>query len=313
MRGLATLGAAVVIACDVMATGAAMRQAPAATQVAPASTLMAPGAQVEKLAGGFIFTEGPTADADGNVYFVDQDNNRIMKYDTAGTLSTYMQPSGYANGMTFDEQGHLIACADEKNEMWSIDIATKKPTVLFNTYESKLLNGPNDVWVHPQSGRIYFTDPYYARKWWNRGPKENPEAVYVYSRADKRMTRLIDDMIQPNGIIGTPDGKRLYVSDIRARKTFAYDIAADGSLSNKTLFAEMGSDGMTIDSEGNVYLTSGPAVQVFSPGGQQVENIRVPEQPANVCFGGKDKQTLFITARTGLYAVKLRVHGVGPQ
>jgi gluconolactonase len=127
------------------------------------------------------------------------------------------------------------------------------------------------------------------------------------------MTRLIDDMIQPNGIIGTPDGQRLYVSDIRARKTFAYDIAADGSLTHKTLFAEMGSDGMTIDSEGNVYLTSGPAVQVFSAAGQQVESIRVPEQPANVCFGGKDKQTLFITARTGLYAVKLRVHGVGPQ
>jgi gluconolactonase len=324
MRGLATLVAVVVIACDAVATGAAMRQAaapaaapagaPAAASAgAQAATLVAPGARVEKLAGGFIFTEGPTADANGNVYFVDQDNNRIMKYDTSGTLSTYMQPSGYANGMTFDEQGHLIACADEKNEMWSIDIATKKPTVLFNTYDGKLLNGPNDVWAHPQSGRIYFTDPYYARKWWNRGPKENPEAVYVYSRADKRMTRLIDDMIQPNGIIGTPDGKRLYVSDIRGRKTFAYDIAADGSLTNKTLFAEMGSDGMTIDSEGNVYLTSGPAVQVFSRTGQQLESIPVPEQPANVCFGGKDKQTLFITARTGLYGVKLRVHGVGPQ
>lgn len=295
-----------------------MRQtaAPAAATQAAATqgaTLVAPGAQVEKLAGDFIFTEGPTSDADGNVYFVDQDNNRIMKYDTSGTLSTFMQPSGYANGMTFDEQGHLIACADEKNEMWSIDVATKKATVLFNTYEGKLLNGPNDVWVQPKSGRIYFTDPYYARKWWNRGAKENPEAVYVYSRADKRMTRVIDDMIQPNGIIGTPDGTRLYVSDIRGRKTFAYDIGADGSLSNKTLFAEMGSDGMTIDSEGNVYLTSGPAVQVFSRTGQQVESIRVPEQPANVCFGGKDKQTLFITARTGLYAVKLRVHGVGPQ
>jgi gluconolactonase len=287
--------------------------AAAGQATAPTSTVAAPGAQVEKLAGDFIFTEGPTSDAQGNVYFVDQDNNRIMKYDTAGVLSTYMQPSGYANGMTFDEQGHLIACADEKNEMWSIDIASKQATPLFNSYDGKLLNGPNDVWVHPQSGRIYFTDPYYARKWWKRGPKENPEAVYVYSRADKKLTRLIDDMVQPNGIIGTPDGKKLYVADIRGRKTYVFDIAADGALTNRQLFVDMGSDGMTIDSEGNLYLTSGPAVQVISPAGQKLESINVPEIPANVCFGGKDKQTLFITARTGLYAIKMRVHGVGPQ
>ena len=297
---------------DWLAAGALLMAA-AGQAGAPAASVIAPGAQVEKLAGDFIFTEGPTSDAQGNVYFVDQDNNRIMKYDTTGKLSTYMQPSGYANGMTFDEKGNLIACADEKNEMWSIDVATKKPTPLFNSYEGKLLNGPNDVWVHPQTGRIYFTDPYYARKWWNRGPKENPEAVYVYSRADKKMTRLIEDMVQPNGIIGTPDGKKLYVADIRARKTFVFDIAADGTLTNRQLFVELGSDGMTIDSDGNIYLTTGPTVQVFSPSGQKLESINVPENPANVCFGGKDKQTLFITARTGLYAIKMRVHGVGPQ
>ena len=105
------------------------------TGSAPAASVIAPGAQVEKLAGDFIFTEGPASDAQGNVYFVDQDNNRIMKYDTAGKLSTYMQPSGYANGMTFDEKGNLIACADEKNEMWSNDVASKKATPLFNSYE----------------------------------------------------------------------------------------------------------------------------------------------------------------------------------
>ena len=120
------------------------------TGSSPAASVIAPGAQVEKLAGDFIFTEAPASDAQGNVYFVDQDNNRIMEYDTAGKLTTFMQPSGYANGMTFDEHGQLIACADEKNEMWSIDPATKKVTVLFNTYEGKLLNGPNDVWVNPK-------------------------------------------------------------------------------------------------------------------------------------------------------------------
>jgi len=288
--------------------------APPVPPITPSpSRVLAPGAVVVKLAGDFIFTEGPTTDKAGNVYFVDQDNNRIMKYDTAGVLTTFMQPSGYANGMTFDNQGNLIAAADEKNEMWSIDVATKKVTVLFNTYEGKLLNGPNDVWVHPTSGRIYFSDPYYQRRWWNRGPRENPETVYVYSPADKSLKRLDEDLGQANGIIGTPNGRTLYVADIRNRKTFAYDIAPDGSLTNKRLFCEFGSDGMTVDSEGNVYLTTGRAVQVFDKAGERIETITAPEVPANVVFGGTDMQTLFMTARTGFYAVKTRVKGVGPQ
>jgi gluconolactonase len=287
--------------------------APAVAPLTPSpSRVLAPGAVVEKLAGDFIFTEGPTTDKAGNVYFVDQDNNRIMKYDTSGVLTTFMQPSGYANGMTFDNQGNLIAAADEKNEMWSIDVATKKVTVLFSTYEGKLLNGPNDVWVHPITGRIYFTDPYYQRRWWNRGPRENLETVYVYS-PDKRLVRLDDELGQANGIIGTPDGRTLYVADIRNRQTFAYDIATDGRLTNKRLFCEFGSDGMTLDSEGNVYLTTGRAVHVFDKAGERIETITPPEVPANVVFGGKDMQTLFMTARTGFYAVKTRVKGVGPQ
>jgi gluconolactonase len=279
----------------------------------PPSKILAPGAKVEKVAGDFIFTEGATSDDKGNVYFVDQDNNRIMEYDTKGKLTTFMQPSGYSNGMTFDGKGHLIAAADEKNELWSIDIKTKKATPLFNTYEGKLLNGPNDVWVHPKTGRIYLTDPYYARKWWNRGPKENPETVYMYDPTTKKLTRIIDDLTQPNGIIGTPDGRTLYVADIRARRTYAYDISADGSIGNKRLFAESGSDGLTIDSAGNIYMTVGRAVEVYDKAGTHLESIPVPENPSNVCFGGKDKRTLFITARTGFYAVKTVVKGVGYQ
>ncbi|MEO8484482.1 MAG: SMP-30/gluconolactonase/LRE family protein [Acidobacteriota bacterium] len=301
-----------VVSCVVaLAAGAAFVSG---QETAPGpSRILAPGAKVEKVAGDFIFTEGATADDSGNVYFVDQDNNRIMDYDTAGKLTTFMQPSGYSNGMTYDGKGHLIAGADEKNELWSIDIKTKKATPLFNTYEGKLLNGPNDVWVHPKTGRIYITDPYYPRKWWNRGPKENPETVYMYEPSTKKLTRIIDDLTQPNGIIGTPDGKKLYVADIRARMTYAYDLNADGSVANKTLFVESGSDGMTIDSEGNIYLTSRGAVQVYDKAGKPLESIPVPESPSNVCFGGKDKKTLFITARTGFYAVKTVVHGVGYQ
>jgi gluconolactonase len=278
-----------------------------------ASSVLAPGAQVTKVAGDFIFTEGPTSDRNGDVYFVDQDNNRIMKYDTHGQLSTFMQPSNYSNGMSTDWKGHLFAAADEKNEMWEIDLATKKVTVLFNTYDGKLLNGPNDVWVQPTTGRLYFTDPYYQRKWWTRGPSENPQGAYVYFPDTKKLLRVIDDFQQANGIIGTPDGKKLYVADIRGRQTFSYDIDADGTLSNKTLFTNSGSDGMTIDNEGNIYISSGPAVQVYDKTGQHLESIPVPEVPSNMCFGGSDMQTLFITARTGFYSVRTRVKGVGPQ
>lgn len=282
--------------------------------VVPPEGILAPGAEVQKLAGDFKFTEGPTSDDEGNVYFVDQDNNRILKYDTGGNLSVFMEPTNYSNGMSYDGHGHLIAAADEKNELWSIDIATKTHEVLVDGhYEGKLLNGPNDIFVHPTSGRIYFTDPYYRRSWWDRGPSESPQGVYVYSPADKSLKLLIDDMQQANGIIGTPDGKTLYIADIRARQTFAFDIQDDGTLANKRLFAPAGSDGMTIDSRGNVYLTSGRAVQVYSPSGEHLGGIAVPEVPSNVCFGGADGRTLYITARTGFYAVKTVVERVGPQ
>ena len=170
-------------------------------------------------------------------------------------------------------------------------------------YQGKLLNGPNDVWVRPDGG-LYFTDPFYKRPYWKRGPKEQDgERVYYLAPDHKTLTRVIDDLKQPNGIIGTPDGKTLYVADIGAGKTYAYDIQPDGTLADKRLFCELGSDGMTIDSEGNVYLT-GKGVTVFDPTGKQIEHIDVPEPwTANVCFGGKDRQTLFITASKGLYAI----------
>jgi gluconolactonase len=303
----------VVAIATVAVAGVAGQEQPVAPE-ASASTVLAPGATVRKIADGFLFTEGATSDDDGNVYFVDQNSNKILKYDTtSGQLTTFMQPSGYANGMSYDGKGHLIAGADEKNEMWSIDVATKAHTALFNTYEGKLLNGPNDVWIQPGTGRMYFTDPYYARTWWNRGPKENPEAVYFYDPGTKKLVRLIEDMQQPNGIIGTPDGRTLYVADYGGRQTFKYDINADGTLSNKTFFAASGSDGTTIDSEGNIYLTTGRAVEVYDRTGRHIESIAVPEAPSNACFGGRDGQTLFITARTGFYSVKTRVHGVGYQ
>jgi len=272
------------------------------------SRVIAPGAKLERLSGDFQFTEGPTCDKDGNVFFTDQPNDRIMKWSVEGKLSTFLQPAGRANGMYFDAQGSLIACADEKTELWSI-ATNGTHTVLAQKFDGKLLNGPNDVWVHP-SGAMYFTDPYYQRPWWTYQKKPQPsEQVYRLATDHKTVTKLTDDLTQPNGIIGTPDGKRLFVADIGARKTYAYDIAADGSLTGRKLFCELGSDGMTLDADGNLYLT-GKGVFVFDKNGKQIEHIDVAENwTANVSFGGKDHRTLFITASKGLYAIKMKFAG----
>jgi len=271
--------------------------------------VVAPEATVEKLAGGFAFTEGPTCDADGNVLFTDQPNDRILKWSTEGRLSTFLQPAGRANGMYFTAGGDLIACADEKTALWSI-APDGTTTVLLDTYDGKSLNGPNDVWVRPDGG-LYFTDPFYPRPWWTHGAMpQDGQHVYFLAADRQRLVRVIADLTKPNGIIGTPDGTSLFVSDIGASQTYRYEIARDGNLSGKTLVVEQGSDGMTLDEEDHLYLT-GDGVMVFDLHGRQVDHIRVPDEKwtANVAFGGTDRQTLFITASTGLYGVRMRVRG----
>jgi gluconolactonase len=273
------------------------------------SGILAPGAKVEKVSGEFEFTEGPAVDAQGNLFFTDQPNDRIMKLGLDGKLETFLKPAGRSNGMYFDRDGNLIACADEKNELWSIS-PNGKTTVLLKDYKGKLLNGPNDVWVRPDNG-LFFTDPLYKRPYWHRGEGEQGgEHVYFLSADRKTLTRVADDLKQPNGIIGTPDGKILYVSDIASRKTYSYAVHADGHLSQKKLFCEIGSDGMTIDHRGNVYLT-GKGVSVVDAKGKTVEHIDIPEPwTANVAFAGADRSTLFITASKGLYKIKTTVKGL---
>jgi gluconolactonase len=276
-----------------------------------ADDLRAPGATVEKLAGDFSFTEGPTADAAGNVFFTDQPNDRILEWTVGGKLVTFLTPAGRSNGMYFDKTGSLIACADEKNELWSIS-KKGKAAVIWKENDGKKLNGPNDVWVHP-NGSLYFTDPFYARPWWTHKTRpQDGEHVYRLSADRKSITRVTQDLEQPNGIIGSPDGKSLYVADIKAGKTYAYDIKPDGSLSGKRLRCALGSDGMTLDEEGNLYLT-GKGVHVFDKSGKEIQVFDIPEDwTANVSFGGADHRTLFITASKGLYAVRLRVKGANP-
>ena len=278
---------------------------------AVAESVIAPGAKLEKLAGDLEFAEGPTSDANGNVFFTDQPNDRILEWSADGKLSTFLQPAGRANGMYFDAKGNLIACADEKNELWTITPG-KKVTVLIKDYQGKYLNGPNDVWVAPDGG-MYITDPFYKRTWWNHDTMaQDGEQVYYLSPDGKKLARVTNDLKKPNGITGTPDGKKLFVADIGADRTYAYDIQSDGSLTNKTLFCPKGSDGMTIDEKGNIYIT-GRGVTVFDKTGKQIEHIDVPEPwSANVSFGGKDHQTLFITACKSLYSIHLIVKGANP-
>lgn len=272
------------------------------------SRLIQPGAKLEKLAEGFKFTEGPSSDSQGNVFFTDQPNDRIMKWSTDDILTTFLQPSGRSNGMAFDKDDNLWSCADERNEIWIIK-TDKSIEKIPSLYDGKLLNGPNDLWIDSKGG-VYFTDPFYKRTWWDHTDRpQDIQAVYYLSPDHKKITRIISDLKQPNGIVGTPDGKKLFIADIGANQTWSYTINKDASLSDKKLFCELGSDGMTIDSKGNIYLT-GNGVTVFDANGKQLGNIPVPEKwTANVCFGGKDLKSLYITASTGLYRMKMSVRG----
>lgn len=322
---------------------------------------IASDAVVTKLAGDFGFTEGATTAPNGDVYFVDQNNNKILKWDvTVGKLSTFLEPAGRANGQYFDGKGNLISCADERNELWSIT-PDGKHTVLISAlgYQGKPLDGPNDVWVRPDGG-IYVTDPMYARTWWDPAvtrPSQAVRSVYYLDPGHKTLTRVAD-FTMPNGIVGTPDGKTLYVSDINARQILAFDIQPEGALTNKRLIGNFGSDGMTLDDRGNLYLSANlgggrggrgarggapapaaadgaapgpapvPAPAAAAPAapagpttgvtvvdtktGQAIGFIPVPEQPANLAFGGKDRSTLYITARTGFYSIPTKVKGANP-
>lgn len=280
------------------------------TALAQQADIIADGAKLTLVAEGYSFTEGPAVDKAGNVYFTDQPNDRILKWDAEqNTVSEYMSPSGRSNGLYVDDDGNLLSAADEKNELWRID-PDKKVTVLVKDFEGEKLNGPNDLWADNKGG-IYFTDPYYQRTWWEHTePQQKAKRVYYLAKGAETPQIVAENFEQPNGIIGTPDGNTLYVTDIRGEKTFSFNIDDDGTLSNRSLFCDMGSDGMTIDNEGNVYLT-GEGVTVFDKNGKQIDHIAVPEKwTANITFGGPDQKTLFITASDAVYTLKMKVHGV---
>lgn len=272
------------------------------------SSLTEKGTKVTKVRGGYAFTEGPSVAPDGRVFFTDQPNDKIDVWSEDGTITTFMQPCERSNGTYFNKNGELVACADLHNRLVVIGMDKQMRTIAEN-FDGQPLNAPNDCWIAPNGG-IYFSDPYYHRDYWEQGRKEMQDKRGVYYLSpDGKVTRVISDYKQPNGLIGTPDGKILYVSDINDSKIWKYTIEPDGTLSNKTFFAPEGSDGMTIDNKGNVYLTN-KTVSVFSPKGENIAKFEVPEIPSNVCFGGKKRNILFITARTSVYTLKMKTKGV---
>ena len=280
-------------------------------QIIDKKSIVVKKAELEKVADGFSFTEGPAVQRVGDVYFTDQPNNKIHKWSaTRNEVSVFLEDSGRSNGLYFDREGNLIACADMENQLWSIDDKGNKK-VLIENFQGKKLNGPNDLWISPYGG-IYITDPLYKRPYWDRDPEmqQNGEHLYFLSADRVQLFRVDETLVKPNGVVGTYDGKKLYVADIGANKTYVYNIEEDGYLTDKQLFVEMGSDGMTIDHRGNVYLT-GNGVTVFNSKGDQIAQIPVDEKwTSNVVFGGTDRKTLFITAMGSVYTLQMKVRGV---
>lgn len=258
-------------------------------------TLQLVDGEVVQLAGDMKFTEGPAADANGHVYFTDIPNERILKWD-GRALTVWREKSGRANGLFFDTDGTLLVCEGGSRALTRLT-ADQKRTVLADSYGGKKLNSPNDLCLHPKGG-VYFTDPRYGKR---DDLEQDKEAVYFLR---EKVVRVVDDLVRPNGIIATKD--RLYIADNGAKKVYSYAMKDDGALADRKLFCEVQCDGMTLDEKGNVYTTTGKGIEIFAPDGKALGVIAVPEHPSNCTFGGT---TLYITARTSLYAVKMKVKG----
>lgn len=296
--------------------------------------LIATDAQLENLGSGFSFTEGPAVHKNGDVFFTDQPNDVIYKWNsTTGEISTFLEGTGRSNGMAFDKDGNLIACADMYGELWKI-APNGTHTVLVDNYNDKLLNGPNDVWINPVNGGLYITDPMFPRPYWDGEdprkqdwpPTHSEQAeegkgghVYYLAPGSTELVRVTtqtewDADSWPNGIVGTPDGKKLYVNKWAGDNmggTWLFDINADGSLTNMRKFADMGGDGMSMDERGNIYISNGLGVVVFNPQGEKLVTIFTGGGATNNVFAGKDGKTLFITGPVDkANSLKMNVSGV---
>lgn len=275
--------------------------------------LVAPDAKIEKLAEDFQFTEGPVWNPEGFLLFSDIPADQIKKWSPAGGVTTFREPSGNSNGLTYDRQRRLIAC-EHGNRRVSRTEPDGTITTLADRYEGQRLNSPNDV-VVKSDGSIYFTDPPYGIQ-----PDEAELSFNGVYRIgpDRKLTLLVKDFERPNGLAFSPDEKLLYIDDSQRQHIRVFDVQADGTLAKGRVFADMQGegdgvpDGMKVDGRGNVYCTGAGGVWVFDPKGTHLGTIQPTEVPANCAWGDADGQTLYMTARTGLYRVRLKVKGDRP-
>lgn len=268
------------------------------------SDLIAPGAEVEIVADGFVFTEGPVWDG-SDLLFSDVRVNKIMRYTEDGDVSLFIDDIG-TNGLYFDNESLLIVCGNLRDRQLYRISESGTRTVLVDKVDGKRLNAPNDCWVDPVGG-IYFTDPRYR----TREVMELDVEILYYLSADGKLSVADPDYERPNGLIGTTDGKMLYVADYAGEFINRYDIESPGVLTNKTRFAEGRCDGMTLDVHGNLYLTRDKVV-VHRPDGSLLGEIDLPGEggSTNVTFGGQDRKTLYITGGTRLMKLDMQVAGI---
>jgi gluconolactonase len=280
--------------------------------------------KLEKVASGCKFTEGPAADADANLFFTDSPRHYVMVLRPSGKVEVFDKDSGDANGMRFDAQGRLVACCGESGKRAVVRYEkVGKKTVLADKHNGKRLTAPNDL-CFDRKGNIYFTDPCYGKR-----PKDGQEKYAVYrinaengEPIPHQVTRVIDDVDTPNGIAISPNSKTLYVADSAPRKDgphmlIAYDVKDDGTCKRRAVLHDFkerrGIDGMVVDTDGNIWATAESGertgVYVFSPEGKQRGFLRTPETATNCTFGDKDLKTLYITAGTSLYKVRVNATG----
>ncbi len=271
-----------------------------------------PTGQVRKVHGDFQFTEGPAADGQGNLFLSDVAGNKLYQVDVKGALSVLLDPSNHTNGLMLNAAGKIVGC-EMDGRLIEVDPATKKVTSLADGYEGKRFNAPNDL-VIDKTGGVYFTDPHF------RAPMPLPQGVkaFYYRDAAGKVTRLGEIENAPNGVILSPDEKTLYIIPSLQAEMLSYAVEAPGKLGPQKVFCTLkqaegqtggGGDGLTIDTKGNLYITSKLGVQVFNPAGKYLGVIEFPEQPANCTFAGPDNKTLYVTARTSLYAVPMEAVG----
>jgi gluconolactonase len=310
-----------VMACLlwVEVTSAMAQKSPRKFSLEPSSAefshLIAPNAKLQTIASGFGFTEGPVWDHSGFLYVSDEVQNKIYRVRESDGNKNELISLGDPDGNTYDARGRLIDCASVLRAIIAVS-NDGKYEILADHFEGKRFNSPNDVIVGPD-GALYFTDPTLDLP---KGDKQEIPFQGVY-RLDKsgKVTLLTKDLTQPNGLAFSPDGKKFYVDDSEQKNIRVYDVSKDASLTNGRIFGEEPGgpnegvpDGIKVDTKGNLFVTGPMGIWVWSRKGEHLGTIVMPEQPANLTWGGTDLHTLYITATTSVYRLETRAHGFNP-